>query len=113
MSTIAFLRRRRLSYKLAFGTNKLVRTVREAYRKAFLHYAGQAVLADLAQFCRAAETCIVRKGDKTIDRDISLVLEGRREVWLRIQDHLRLNQEQLFALYGGQQFPIPTEDTDG
>jgi hypothetical protein len=37
------------------------------------------------------------------------VLEGRREVWLRIQQHLNLTTEQLFQLYGGQR--SPTKDT--
>lgn len=54
------------------------------------------VLIDLARFCRANETCVV-KGD----RDMTLVLEGRREVWLRIQQHLGLTTEQLTALYTG------------
>lgn len=56
--------------------------------------AGAAVLADLATFCRADETCVVPG-----DRDRTYVLEGRREVYLRIQDHLRLTTEQLAEKY--------------
>lgn len=56
--------------------------------------AGAAVLADLAVFCRADETCVVPG-----DRDRTYVLEGRREVYLRIQDHLRLTTEQLVEKY--------------
>src|SRR5688500_260506 len=56
--------------------------------------AGAAVLADLATFCRADETCVVPG-----DRDRTYVLEGRREVWLRIQDHLKLSTEQLVQKY--------------
>lgn len=113
--TIDFLRRRKTAFQLTFGNNHIVTSLRGAYRKAFGNYAGQAVLIDLADFCRAAETCIVRKKDKTLDRDIALVLEGRREVWLRIEQHLRLRPEQLFALYNGQQFQITTEkdESDG
>jgi len=65
-----------------------------AYQLAFKEAAGQAVLADLATFCRAAETCVV-KGD----RDLTFVLEGRRETYLRIRDHLDLTVEDLFEKY--------------
>jgi hypothetical protein len=54
----------------------------------------QAVLADLTMFCRANETCVVPG-----DRDRTYVLEGRREVFLRIQDHLKLTTEQLVEKY--------------
>jgi hypothetical protein len=57
---------------------------------------GRLWLDDLARFCRANETCVVPG-----DRDRSLVLEGRREVWLRIQNHLNLTPEQLMVLYAG------------
>lgn len=78
--TIDFLRRRKRDYCLAFNTP-----------------AGNEVLIDLAKFCRASESCVVPG-----EHDASLVLEGRREVWLRIQQHLNLNSAQLFTLYGGQ-----------
>ena len=63
-----------------------------AYLRAFkmTKAAGAAVLADLATFCRATETCIVPG-----DRDMTYVLEGRREVYLRIRAHLDLNEEKL------------------
>jgi hypothetical protein len=32
------------------------------------------------------------------------VLEGRREVWLRITRHLNLTTEQLYAIYTGHNF---------
>lgn len=65
-----------------------------AYMLAFKEAAGAAVLADLAIFCRADETCVVPG-----DRDRTYVLEGRREVYLRIQDHLRLTTEALVQKY--------------
>ena len=65
---------------------------------AFLSPAGQEVLVDLAKFCRANQTCY------DPDARIHAALEGRREVWLRIQQHLGLTSEQLFSLYGGQTF---------
>lgn len=78
--TISFLRGRKKSYQLTFNTP-----------------AGQQVLIDLAVFCRANETCVIPG-----DRDRSLVLEGRREAFLRIQQHLCLTGEQLFELYSGR-----------
>jgi hypothetical protein len=65
-----------------------------AYQLALKDAAGAAVLADLAVFCRADETCVVPG-----DRDRTYVLEGRREVYLRIQDHLRLTPEDLVEKY--------------
>jgi hypothetical protein len=54
-------------------------------------------LADLAVFCRAAETCAVPG-----DRDRTMMLIGRNEVWLRIAQHMHMTGEQLFALYDAQ-----------
>lgn len=65
-----------------------------AYLLAFKEAAGAAVLADLAVFCRADETCVIPG-----DRDRTYVLEGRREVYLRIMDHLKLSTEQLVEKY--------------
>lgn len=67
---------------------------KRAYQLAFATEAGKAVLADLVPFCRAAETCVVPG-----DRDRTYVLEGRREVYLRIQDYLTLTPEQLVERY--------------
>jgi hypothetical protein len=72
-----------------------------AYRLTFsdglsAENAPRIVLADLANFCRAAESCVVPG-----DRDRTLLLEGRREVWLRIQQHLKMSNEQLFSLFNG------------
>ena len=61
-----------------------------AYLLAFKTAAGEAVLTDLAAFCRADESCVVPG-----DRDRTYVLEGRREVYLRIQAHINSTMEQL------------------
>jgi phage-related baseplate assembly protein len=61
-----------------------------AYMLAFKTDAGQAILNDLAVFCRANETCVVPG-----DRDRTYVLEGRREVYLRIKAHLDMTEDQL------------------
>lgn len=53
----------------------------------------QAVLADLMKFCRANETTFHP------DPRIHAVLEGRREVFLRIINHLNLSAEDLLKIY--------------
>lgn len=68
---------------------------RTAYLRVFDNANGEYVLADLAKFCRANATCMA-----PTDRETA-VLEGRREVWLRIQHHLKLNQDELWKLYSG------------
>lgn len=62
--------------------------------------AGAAVLADLATFCRADEICIaVPHPHAPIDIYRTFVNEGRREVYLRIMDHLKLSTEDLVKRY--------------
>lgn len=51
------------------------------------------VMADLAEFCRANKSCF------HIDPRAHALAEGRREVWLRIQDFLSLNADQLLEKY--------------
>lgn len=69
---------------------------RAAYVRTFNSPGAQPVLEDLARFCRAAES--------TFDPDprVAAVLEGRREVWLRIQQHLRLSPDELFDIATGK-----------
>lgn len=83
-----------------------------AYLLAFKTVAGEAVLADLATFCRANETCVIPGS-----RDLTYVLEGRREVYLRIRAHLDSTIEQLVdhftrpaigAISHDDQEPTPT-----
>jgi hypothetical protein len=51
------------------------------------------VLKDLAKFCHADDTAFHP------DPRVHAVLEGRREVWLRIQKYLKLTPDQLWDLY--------------
>lgn len=71
---------------------------RRAYQQCFsvVSPAATIVLEDFARFCRANETCVVPGS-----REVSLMLEGRREVWLRIMQHTQLSLEQQFALFSG------------
>lgn len=83
-ATLDFLRNRKRDYQFTFKNS----------------ISGQAVLHDLAKFCRANTTTFHE------DPRIHAALEGRREVWLRIQNHLNLTPEQLFALFNGQNIPV-------
>lgn len=55
------------------------------------------VLADLAQFCRANASTFAP------DPHVAARLDGRREVWLRIANHLNLPTDELYRLFGGPQ----------
>ena len=69
---------------------------RTVYIRAFDTPHGKEVLRDLAKFCRANETTF------HADPRIHAVLEGRREVWLRIMEHLQLSEDELWRLYTAQ-----------
>ena len=72
-------RRRRLAYNLVF--NKDNRYTKE-------------VLADLAKFCRAHTSTFSN------DPRVQSNLDGRREVWLRIQESLQLSEEEIYSIHG-------------
>ena len=55
------------------------------------------VLEDLAKFCRAHESTANK------DPHVASRLDGRREVWLRIQHHLKLDSEYIWRIYMGSQ----------
>lgn len=74
-----FFRRRRLAYNFVF--NKDNRYTKE-------------VLADLAKFCRAHTSTFNE------DPRVQSNLDGRREVWLRIQENLELSLEEIYAIHG-------------
>jgi len=71
-----------------------LRSRRHQYIRTFDSESGKAVLADLAKFCRAHES--------TYHPQFSDQLDGRREVWLRIQQHINLTDAQLWELYKGK-----------
>ncbi len=55
----------------------------------------KTVMDDLREFCRADQSCIVVAKDGHIDTHATAVAEGRREVFLRIQQTLTLSDEAL------------------
>jgi len=70
-----------------------------AYRRALdpANRDGETILRDLAKFCRAHESTAHP------DPHMAARLDGRREVWLRIQQNLNFPDDQLWLLYGGPQ----------
>ncbi len=76
---------------------------RTQYQLTFRTPPGQLVLRDLARFCRVNESTY------TADARQSALLEGRREVFLRIMHHIKLPPDQLWDLYDGRRIP---EDMD-
>jgi hypothetical protein len=60
------------------------------------------VLKDLARFCRA------HRSTAHPDPHAAAKMDGRREVWLRIQEHLQLSEPQLWELYTR----IPSQEKD-
>lgn len=73
--------------------NPLTLIRRRAYKAAFNNPEGRKVLADLRRFCRATlPTADINNVQATY------LLEGRREVWCRIQAHLQLTDEDVYTL---------------
>lgn len=91
--------------------------VSEAVRSAFGFLTGRAraykrrldpadrdadvILTDLMRFCHANEPLVVRGSPP--DPLVTARLDGRREVWLRIQRHINLDDETLWRLYDGRE----------
>jgi hypothetical protein len=65
-----------------------------AYRAVFATPAGAQVLADLARFCRMTTSTY----DPTRPPEAMHHLEGRREVFLRIAQHLHLDASEIYQL---------------
>lgn len=77
---------------------------RAAYRALFLQQddqvkpAARDVLLDLKRFCHAGKPTYKVGGNGAIDPLASAVAEGRREVWLRIVEHLELEDRFIVNL---------------
>lgn len=80
-----------------------LRTRKRAYCQTFKSPHGHEVMRDMIAFCRANQSTFHPDARK------AAMLDGRREVFLRIQQHLGLSVEELFDLYGGK-LPIPTDE---
>ena len=67
----------------------------QCYKQTFKGPVAEEVLRDLARFCRANTSTFHE------DARLHAVAEGRREVWLRIQNHLQLSPDELWRLTYG------------
>lgn len=87
-----WINRRRRAYQVVFLTGPEDKPATEA----------AIVLKDLARFCRAHKsTAIYSAISGTIDPNASARADGRREVWLRIVEHLHLDDRFLTNLREG------------
>lgn len=77
------------------AVKNLIRGRSYAYKMLFHKNNGHAriVLRDLAKFCRAHESTF------SADSRLHAVMEGRREVWLRLQRYINLDEQQLLELH--------------
>jgi hypothetical protein len=73
---LKFIFRRKSAYKVAFGGN-----------------SGKRVLADLKRYCRANKPTF--SGEDSLK---AAFLEGRRDVFLRIQEHIHISDQELHNL---------------
>lgn len=74
-----YLRGRKIAYGIVFDAESR---------------AAQSVLRDLGRFCRANKPCFHE------DPRVHALLEGRREVFLRILDHANLDHDEFMEKYG-------------
>lgn len=88
----------RISFELYHRILDVLRLRGRHYRLLFNMQKGEAraVLADLSRFCHMNETAYNPDDRKTY------VLIGRQEVFLRIQHHLKLQPDELYALLDGR-----------
>ena len=68
-----------------------------AYATVFRAPGSDLVLRDLIEFCHAATTTFTRDDARQI-----YVHEGRRQVWLRMNEFIALSVEELIALRAGR-----------
>ena len=68
----------------------------QSYKQTFSGPVAEEVLRDMARFCRANTSTFHE------DARLHAVAEGRREVWLRIQQHLNLSPAELWRLTSGE-----------
>ena len=83
------------NYQLVFGDADPVRGP-----------AVRAVALDLIRFCRARESTFMP------DQRVHALLEGRREVWLHIQDWSNLPEEDLLQRIVGDKYTVVKVDPE-
>lgn len=81
------------------------RLMKKAFQQTFTSPSGQQVLHYLAPFCRASTSTAVPG-----NHDATFILEGRREVWLLIQNFLNLTPTELAAIMKRQIIKLETSN---
>lgn len=67
-----------------------------SYREIFRSEAGKRVLRDLAKVCHAASTTFDENPSEQARK------EGKRQIWLRIQNMINLSDDEITALTKGE-----------
>lgn len=86
------------------GIRKVLFKRRHAYRVLFQPggqstVAAELVLEDLRSFCRATKsTVVVNPITGAVDERATFIAEGRREVFLRITQHLNISDADLYRV---------------
>lgn len=91
MITAAIADFRRRLHHVAFAYNRVFD------RKS--PYA-EVVLKDLAKFCRAHQSTFLP------DARSHALLEGRREVWLKIQEYLQMTPDEIYRLHAVKEIGV-------
>lgn len=94
---------------LAAGWSKLTRTarrlvpslnsIRRDFQIVFIETgsSGIRILLTVRDFCHADKTTVALKDDGTVDRDQTLINEGKRQVWLMLLKGLRATEEDVLT----------------
>jgi len=77
-------------------TKEFLEARRQAYVTVFAGERGKLVREDLARFCRADESTFHP------DARMEGILQGRREVWIRISKHLNLSPDEMEDYFNPQ-----------
>jgi hypothetical protein len=88
----------RLYWRIVLRRRRSYRALFLAGRDGELSQDAEIVLADLRRVCCADRTTVARDGAGRIDPIASAENEGARKVWLRIQQALHLDDEQIYRM---------------
>lgn len=79
------------------------------YQLACNQPAVQEWLQDMAKFAGMGQPPIVKDRLGKVDVEASMIMIGRQEMFLRIQHHMNLPVQTLFAIYTGKPFRLGDE----
>lgn len=82
----------------------LLKRQKQDYQLACHQPAMQRMLIDLMWYGKWNETCVVYDKGGRLDKAATLVMQGRREMIIRILNHCNLTTKQLYLLATGKEF---------